>query len=145
MTEQDWLTSENPAAMLRHVAPTLAAREAGKIQAVLNSAVCGDERYCLGLISSGPHHELIATAINITTRYRPVACAAIRDIVGNPFKTVSSLSLEFALAYARMNQQQRDAAINPLTKKPLVVVGELEWECLRVLADEVERLRAKGT
>jgi len=52
------------------------------------------------------------------------------------------VSVKFALAYARMNQQQKDAAAGR-TGRPLVVVGELEWECLRVLADEVERLRTE--
>lgn len=51
------------------------------------------------------------------------------------------VSVEFALAYAGMNQQQRDAAIDPRTGRPLVRVGQLEFACLATLASEVERLR----
>lgn len=53
---------------------------------------------------------------------------------------MTTVTLEFALAYARMNQQQRDAVRDNLGR-PLVVVGELEWACLRALADEVDRLK----
>lgn len=53
------------------------------------------------------------------------------------------ISLEFALAYAKMNQQQKDAAIDPRTGRSLVRVGQLEFACMKVLAEEVERL-SKG-
>lgn len=43
----------------------------------------------------------------------------------------------------REYEARKEAARDRLGR-PLVVVGELEWECLRVLADEVERLRAEN-
>ena len=93
MTEQEWLASDDPQALLVHLlhGPGLLLSRVPRIKEAWESKLCGEERWCLGVIPRGGDSsgtELYQIAVNITTPYRPVAAALLRDIVDNPFRQV---------------------------------------------------------
>jgi hypothetical protein len=105
MNEQQWLASDDPAAMLALFAPgrrtAQFAGATGEVRApserqlrllreAWESPLCGGERYCLGAWTDNtPLNDCLATLANVTAPCRAAAAALLRDVVGNPFRAAA--------------------------------------------------------
>ena len=64
------------------------------------SSLCGEERHTLGRPLAGhmgeQYDKCLATLVNITAKYRPMAAHLLRDIVGdNPYSPLSALRVDW--------------------------------------------------
>lgn len=106
MTETEWLVSDHPGEMLDTLihrshpdVPQWKTPGDHKLRCVLEawkSPLCGDERHCVGVISprGGLESDLFQEAVNITRKFKPVAAALLREIIGNPHRPVTLCGMD---------------------------------------------------